>query len=428
MKQSFYISVVVAIQLIATFATQLIIVRLVGVGPETDAYIATQAVPSVLATIIISALQSVWLPRMSVLSHDATAWRVEQAGAQGQALIMAVGVLCFVWVGAAWWQPIFFPGLNAAQLHSAYLFSGPLFIAAGVNIQSALLTIALRARDRFLIAEVVAMIGTLLSLVLIMLTLPRWGLQIVPWVVAVRAITVYLVQMDLADWPAINIKAGLASRGTWHSMRPLLLGASIYKTSPLVDRFWASQAPAGGITTLSLVQTAMGALSTLIERSICMPVTPTLSRFVATNDYQGLRTAYHAGVKRVTFIVLIFGLALFVMYPILMSIAMKLLKINADAAYDLWLMCLLLLGYLHIAASGTIVTASFYALGNTKTPVKIGIIGLVVGVLIKSIGFMFFGLIGLVTGITLYYLLNMTVMCVNLEREIDEKISIQRLC
>lgn len=423
MKQGFYISVVVAIQLIVAFATQLIIVRLVGVGPSTDAFIAAQAVPSVLSAIIISALQSVWLPRMSVLLHDVTTWRGEQEGAQGQAFIMGAGVLFLVWFCSAWWQPILFPGLSVEQLHSASLYAGPMFIAAVLNIQSALLTIALRARDRFLISEVVAMVGTIISLVLILMALPRWGLEAVPWITAVRAVSVYLVQMGLADWPAVNIKAGLAAKDTWRSMRPLLLGASIYKTSPLVDRFWASQAPPGGMTTLNLAHTAMGALSTIIERSICMPVTPTLARFVAAKNYQGLRATYRAGVKRVTLVVLLLGVLLVSAYPLFVSVAVSLLKVNLGTAFDLWLFCVLLLGYSHVAASGTIVVASFYALGNTKTPVEIGVIGWVIGMLIKSIGFILFGLIGLVTGLTLYYLLNMAVMCIKLEREINAKIS-----
>lgn len=421
MRQGLIISVVVATQLIAVTVTQLVIVRLVGVGPETDAYIAAQAVPSVLSAIIISALQSAWLPRMSVLSNDTAAWRVEQAGAQGQAFIMGAGVLCLVWFGSSWWQPVLFPGLSADQLRSVNLFAIPLFISAALNTQSALLTIALRAKDRFLAAEVIAMVGTVISLAAITMALPRWGLAIVPWIAAGRAFVVYIIQLGLAGWPKIGIKAGIADKETWRLMRPLLMGASIYKTSPLVDRFWASQAPAGGMTILSLAQTAMGALSTIIERSICMPVMPSLSRFVTVSDYKGFRIAYRNAIKRITLVVLIIGAALVIIHPLFISITMRLLKLNADAAFELWTLCIILLGYLHVAASGTIATAAFYALGNTKTPVKIGVIGFFIGVFIKSIGFILFGVEGLAIGVTIYYVQNMIVMYIKLEKDIDAK-------
>jgi putative peptidoglycan lipid II flippase len=420
MPQSFYISVVVAMQLIAAFATQLIIVRLVGIGPDTDAYIAAQAVPSVLSAIIISALQSVWLPRISVLSHNLTAWRIEQAMAQGQAFIMGAGLLCIVWFSTTWWQPILFSGLSTAQLHSASLFAGPMFIAAALSTQSALLTIALHTRDRFLVAEVVAMAGTVVSLILVTIALPRWGLEIVPWIVAGRALAVYLVQMGLADWPAVNFKTSLASAETWRAMRPLLLGASIYKTSPLVDRFLASQASVGGMTILSLAQTAMGALSILIEKSICMPVTPTLSRFVAEKDYLGLRTAYRAAVKRVTLVILILSAVFVVVYPIFILATVRMLKVTQDNAFDIWLLCLLLMGFAYVSASGTVIAAGFYALGDTSTPPKIGIATFPLGVLFKSIGFLAMGIEGLAIGITAIYFVMMIAMVFFLEKKINE--------
>ena len=423
MRQGLYISVVVVLQLIAAFAIQLTIFRLVGIGPETDAYIAAQTVPSVLSAIIISALQSVWLPRMTVFSHDATAWRIEQAGAQGQVFIMGACAYFVIWLGAAWWQPILFPGLSAEQLHSAYLFAGPLFIAAAIDIQSALLTIALRSRNRFLVAEVVAMVGALVSLVLIVKVFPLWGLEAVPWIVAIRAIVVYLVHLNLADWPGINIKVGLTSRETWQSMRPLLLGASIYKTSPLLDRFWASQAPVGGMTALFMAQMAMGALSTVIERSVSMPVTPTLSHFVALRDYQGLRMAYRTVVKRITLLVLVFSALFVAMYPVFVPVTISLLKVTEDTAFDIWLLCLLLMGFTYVAASGGIVAAGFYALGDTSTPPKVGMATLPLGVLFKSFGFLTMGIEGLAIGITAIYFVMMLTMVVLFERKLHEFMS-----
>jgi putative peptidoglycan lipid II flippase len=424
-RQGLIISVVVATQLTATIVTQLVIVRIVGVGPDTDAYFAAQAVPSVLSAIIISALQSVWLPRMSLLANNISAWRVEQAGAQGQAFVMGAVVLSLVWLGSVWWQPILFTGLSAQQLQSVYLFAGPLFIAAALNTQSALLTIALRARDRFLVAEVIAMVGTVISLAAIAIALPRWGLVIVPWIAAGRAFVVYIIQLGLAGWPKIGVQAGLADKKTWGLMRPLLMGASIYKTSPLVDRFWASQAPAGGITTLSLAQSAMGALATIIERSICMPIMPSLSRFVAAGDFNGLRLAYRKGVKHVSFVIIILFAGLVAIYPVFEPLTQYLLNLTQESAFKLWLLCMLLIGFTYVSASGIIIAAAFYALGDTSTPPKIGIATFPIGILIKSIGFFAMGIEGLAAGITATYFLMMFSMIFFLEKRINEHVKIK---
>jgi len=422
-RQSLYISIVVAMQLLAQLLTQLLVVRIVGVGFDTDAYIAAQAVPSVLVAIITSALQSVWLPRLAVLSGDVSAWRQEQSIAQGQGALLGGGLLLLVGLSIPLWLPLLYPGFAAQQQQIAMEFCLMMLLAAAFNSQSALLTVALRARNRFLAAEFTALLGTLLSLGGMYFALPVWGLFAAVWIALARAILVYVVQLGLANWPPLSFKKGWACKETWTLMRPLLLGTSIYKTSPLVDRYWASQAPAGGMTTLSLAQTAMGALATILERAICMPITPTLARHVAQNDYVGLRLAYRKGVYRISIAVFLLGALLLVLKPHFLVAITTVLNIQTETASALWLMCLFLLGYLHVAASGTVAVAAFYAMGNTKTPVKIGITGFVASVGMKCIGFLFFALPGLVFATSIYYILNMLVMCFLLEKSINEKIS-----
>ncbi len=423
MRQSLYIGVVVALQLLATFVTQLLIVRLAGINSDTDAYIAAQAVPAVIFAIVTSVLQSVWLPRLSLVSSDPERWRKEQSISQGQAFIMGGGILFILWLGASWWLPIVFPGLSSEQVERTLSFMGPLLIATALNTQAAMISIGLRATNRFLAAEIVSMVGAFTTLFFVFLMLPQYGLKIVPWVLACRAIAVYVIQLKLAEWPTICINEGFSSKETWRLMRPLLCGASIYKTSPLVDRFWASQAPLGGLTVLNLAQSLMAALSTIIERSICMPITPKLSRFVAANDYNAVRNAYRVGVKNVTLAVGLFAALLLITYNALATVVMGLFHVDTETAFNILLICFFLLGYLHVAASGTIVVAVYYAMGDTKTPVKIGISGFLIGILLKSAGFLMFSLPGLAFAISAYYIINMVTLCFIAEKTLDEKIA-----
>jgi len=422
MNQAFGIGAAVGLQLLATLFTQLLVIRVVGLGPDTDAYIAAQTVPAVIVAIITTALQSVWLPRLAVITDNLVTWRQDQSIAQGQAGLLGGGLLFFVGVSLPFWLPLIFPGFDGLQKESAKFYCLVLLVAAAFNTQSAILTVALRASNRFMVAEVIALLGTVLSLSAMYFALPLWGLTAAVWIGLARSVLVYIAQMSLANWPPISFKKGWACKETWIMMRPLLFGASVYKTSPLVDRYWASQAPAGAITTLSLAQTGMGALATILERAICMPITPSLARHVAQGDYVGLRRAYRSGIFRITFAVVFFTILLVALKPIIVVVTGAVLNIQSEAALIMWLMCLLLMGYLHVTASGTVVVAAFYAMGNTKTPVKIGIIGFVANVGIKSFGYLNFGILGLVLATSIYYIGNMIVMCIFLEKFINEKI------
>ncbi len=410
-------------QLLATLLTQLMVIRIVGVGPDSDAYIAAQAVPSVLFAIVITALQSVWLPRLAVLTGDVAAWQQEQSIARGQAGLLGGGLILFVGSTIQFWLPLLFPGFDSQQQQNTAGFCIVLLLAAAFNTQSAVLTVALRARNRFLTAEIIALLGTLLSLAAIYFALPVWGVAAAVWIGLARSILVYGAQMSFANWPPLSLTKGWGCKETWILMRPLLLGTSIYKTSPLVDRYWASQAPSGAITTFSLAQTVMGALATLLERALCMPITPSLARHVAQNDYVGLRRAYRRGVLRITLAVISFVIFLVALKSVFVAFTATALNIQVETALTFWLMCLLLVGYLHVAASGAVVVAAFYAMGNTMTPVKIGVIGFIANVGLKYFGYLIFGMPGLVLSTSIYYVGNMLVTCIFLERIINDKSS-----
>ena len=422
MRQSFIIGIVVCAQLSASLVFQVLIIRFFGVGAETDSYIAAQTVPLVLVAIIITAFQSVWLPRLSLLADDFAAWRSEQAIAQGQVALLGCSVLLLVAFGAPIWLRLLFPGLDSVQQQSALVYTYILLAAGVFNIQSALLTVALRAYGRFVIAESTTLLGIFASLVCLYFLLPVGGMLAVVWIIFVRSVVTYLLQLHLASWPSISLQLAISTKKTWQLMWPLFFGTSIYKTSPIVDRYWASQAGIGGITILNLAQTAMGALAKVLEHSICVPLIPSFSRRIRDNDYEGLRKSYRQGVLIISVIVVLLAVLMLIAKPLFISLFVILLGLQDNIANSLWLTCFFLLGYLHVAASGHLPVSVFYALGDTKTPVQIGLVGFIISIIAKLVGYTYFGLLGLSIAISLYYFLNLIVMCLYLEKHIDEKI------
>jgi peptidoglycan biosynthesis protein MviN/MurJ (putative lipid II flippase) len=91
---------------------------------------------------------------------------------------------------------------------------------------------------------------------------------------------------------------------------------------------------------------------------------------------------------------------------------------------QLWLLMIALVGFPMGGAMGQILSATFYAKGNTVTPTKIGILGYTVGIVLKIMAFLTLGLIGIAIGTTLYYFLNVLLMYLLLERELTRELSI----
>jgi peptidoglycan biosynthesis protein MviN/MurJ (putative lipid II flippase) len=203
----------------------------------------------------------------------------------------------------------------------------------------------------------------------------------------------------------------------------LLAATSIYKSSPLIDRFWTSQAPVGAVSIFGLAQTAMGACATVLDRAICVPSAPVLERLVDSGDFEGVRREYRRCVRRIALLAAPIPLVLLCLLPVWESLLHLTLHVGPAVASSLWVMCMLLTGYLLVGASGSIVVSAFYAVGDTRTPASVGTLGFFIGTALKSVAFVWFGVPGLAMATSLYYLLNMAAMCLLLERKINVRIS-----
>jgi putative peptidoglycan lipid II flippase len=423
LKLNLSLGAIASLQLAASFALQLIVLAVLGAGIGTDAYVAAQAVPAVIFSVLAVSLQNVWQPKLAVLSGDLVQWRNAQGAAQGQVLMLFGGMAVALIATAPLWVHVLFPGFSDSQAAMTAYMSQILLVAMILNGQAALLTTAQRARDRFLAAEVVSLLATIAAAGALALLLPAFGVEAAAWITLARAIVVTVILYVLADMPAMALRRAWRETAVWHQLRPMLAGSSIYKTGPLLDRFWSSYAPAGGVTVFNLAQAGMGAFSAVLDRAVSVPVTPRLARLVAAGDYSGVRKLYRTCVIRITILVALLLVVLLLLKPFWSSLALSLLRMDDPLSSQLWLICLLLLGYAHVAASGSVAVAAFYAMGDAKTPVKVGVLGFAFGVLLKSLAFLTWGLPGLALGTSIYYIINMLAMCVLLEKKIDGQLS-----
>lgn len=410
MRVNFALAVLAASQLVASLVGQLVILRLVGVSSTTDAYIAAQAVPVVLAAVVAASLQSVWLPRLARVAQDSPLLRQEQAIAQGQTFKVLVGISVPLWLAAPWWVRLAFPGFEENQFVQVSSLVGPLLAAGVLNGQSILLTAGLRAQKRFLAPELVSLSGSLVMIVLLVWWIPRFGIAAAPWITLARATAVYGIQLAQAGLPSIDLGSSATSREVGHQLRPLIGGSLLFKTGPLVDRFWSSHAGGGAVTALNLAQLAVNSIASILERAILVPVIPEFARRLQHGDLPGIRGAYFKALQHSAFAVVGIGASLLAIYPAWNWLLLHLLHVSADAAHTIWLACALFLPGLFVSVSGSAAVAVFYAFGETRVPVQIGVGGFIASLVFKGVLFQQFGILGIAAGTTLYLLLNMTVL------------------
>lgn len=411
------------LQVLASLATQLLVLSLVGAGSQTDAYVAAQTLPLLVFTIFSVPLQSVWQPRFAQLWPDENGWRDAQRAAQGQVLTVCCATTLPLFVTAGYWVQWLFPGFDASQHELAAEMARVLFIGCILNTQTWLLTAALRSRERFVVPELISLGGTVVMLIALSILLPTWGIKLAAWLGLARSVGVFLSLFVISGRPVPSFAAAVAERHAWRSAMPLVGGSVIYKTGPVVDRFWSSHSPPGGVTAFNLVQLGMSAAGSVLEKMFAVPVVPQLARLVAAGDFKAVRSQYRRVIAQVTLATLVVPLGLLLLYPVWADMIAWTLRLESHLAWDLWLLCFLLLGYMHVVACGYVVVSVFYAMGDTRTPVLMSLASYLLGVLIKSAAYLLWGLNGLAVASSVYYLFNLLATSMLLERAIRARLS-----
>ena len=194
----------------------------------------------------------------------------------------------------------------------------------------------------------------------------------------------FLIKKGFYFWQKTKIyHPGLKKIGIL--MLPTIFGAAVYQINILVGTLLASLLPQGSISYLyyadRLVQFPLG----IFAIAIATAVLPSLSRQAAINDLEGVRDTFGHAMKLVLFITVPAMAGLIVLREPIVALLFKRGAFDAETV-RLTASALLYYGIGLWAFSGVrIVVSTFYALQDTKTPVKIAVISISANILLGII-------------------------------------------
>jgi putative peptidoglycan lipid II flippase len=405
-------------QLALSFLLQVIVISLVGAGAQTDAWVAAQAIPMVIIAVASVAFQGAWQAELTVAAGNPEEFVAKQRRAHGQ-LFLSMGALIVLFaVTASWWTRLLFPGFEASQQALTARIALILLAGALFSGHAALFTIALRAQHRFKFPEAVTVVGGLLAIGITLLGIRQIGIAAAAVGSLARSVFIAGVLFVSSGRALPAVSAGWRDLDAWRRIRPLFASLTISKAGPLVDRFFGALVPAGGLTTLNLSLTGMTALSSVMERALCTVPITSLSHLALRRDFDGMRRTYRRCLRLAALAAAAVLLVLLALLPVWTEAAHLTLGLARPAAMQMWWLCALLVAFLVPASSGPALTYSFYALSDTTTPARVGIIGFLVSIVLKAAGFYLFGLTGIVISIVVHYVGSISALCWLLERRL----------
>jgi len=404
MKLSIQLGFLSASNIGLAFVFQWYVLTQLGPGGETDALFAGMTVPQLVLAVISGSLVHVLVPLLSGegedrLRHDTWGFLVIIGGVFG---VLAA----LLYFAATWWVPFIVPGFSeSSQLLTIQLTRIQLigmFFAAINGVQWA----AYHARQQFLWAELTPIVANAASLLLLVWALPLYGVYAAAWIVTLRlGLQTVLLSPGLGR-PVLPDLRSTTLHNAWLRIKPLLLGTAYYKTDPLVDRYLLSSATSGSLSLYYLAQQIYSALSQILNTALAAPLVPKLSILHKAGDKAGFLRAYNRKIWQVGVIGLGGLLALGLFGQGVLALLIGHGNVSADNVRDLWWIMIWLGGMFVGSALGQITSSSFFALGDTSTPTRLGIFSYTFYIPAKLALYFFYGPFGLALATSLFCLTN----------------------
>jgi putative peptidoglycan lipid II flippase len=402
------------LQMLVQFLLQLILARQFGAGSEMDAYLAGATIPLVIAGMITVPLGGVLIPALSRAAADDSHPAAMRLAGQTGVVFTAATLLLAVIIG---WQSlalthIFFDSEQSAA--EAALCARMLAILAWLiplNMLTMLCQSFQNWQGRFLLPAVAGVAGPALTVAMVVILAPQWGISAVAWGILAGAAVNVLLQLPAMRGIRWGWPPGEQLRRLLIMMGPLLLASLYTRLDPLIDRSLASHLYVGAISHLGYASRLVNAILALTSGALSVVAFPYLSA-AAAKGRDELSAELARTLAMLALVVVPFVAAVLLFAPLIIR---DLFERGAFTAADTVAVALLLrwsVGIILGASIGEITSRAFYADHSMWPPVFIGAGLLTLAVVGKVMLVSAHGVEALVAASSVAYVLGASVLIV----------------
>jgi putative peptidoglycan lipid II flippase len=408
MKLALQLGFLSFINLAISFLFQWLAVTLLGPGIETDALFASMTLPLLVLSVVVGSLMQVLVPLFS--GKDGESLRKDAWGFFWLILLVFGLLATILFLAAPFLVPLTVPGFGDAGKQLAVQLTQIQLIGMVLSALNSVQWATYHARQSFIWAEVAGVLSGIFSLIILIFLLPIYGVYAVAWISIFRLVLQGLLLLPGMGLPTKPDLRSMSVIRAWTRIRPLLIGSAYTKTEPLIDRFFLSSASGGVLSIYGLAQQMCGAVNQVLAKSISSPLVPALSRLHKAEDSINFQSTY----QRKIILVAILCSAGYIFFFIFGEWTLKILlaygKFNTDDIVTLYWILIWLGGVFIGGALGQIASSSFYATGDTKSPVFISITTYTIYIPIKILVYEAYSFKGLALLASIYYLVDFFIM------------------
>jgi putative peptidoglycan lipid II flippase len=354
------------------------------------------------------ALSASFIPTYAGL-HARDPKRADQlAGAVGAALGLGVSLLVVIGVlGSPWLVDLVAPGFEGEKRDLVVRLVRILFPGIGLLVLSAWCLGILNTHRRFFLSYAAPVLwnGAIIAALVwhgggtgdSVAIWAAWGAVVGSFLqFAVQVPTVLRVAPELT-----HRHAGIGDevREVFRRAVPAVVSRGVGQVSAYVDTLLASLLGTGAVADLTFGQTIYLLPVSLFGMSVSAAELPSLSRDAGSGsgpDRDALRARIDAGLRQIAFFVIPSAAAMLVLGQVIAATLLQSGRFGADDARHVWAVIAGSAVGLLAATQGRLYNSAFYALGDTKTPLRFALVRVSLTVVLGAIAALYGpGLLGL---------------------------------
>lgn len=402
-KAAGIIMVAMVLSRILGYVRDMVIYAYFGQNNLTDAYNAAFSIPDFLYYLLVGgALSSAFIPVFSgylAKDQEKEGWRVAST-IFNLVIILMVGGITLGMIFTPTLVRLLVPGFSPENQALTVTMTRIMFLQTFFMALNGISMGILNSYQRFL-APALGSVFYNLGIILVGLLLfhyfgPELGIISFAIGVVAGAVLNFAIQLPalrkvgLRYLPVIDLKhPGVQKIGAL--IIPVLIGLSVTHFNLFVNQYLGSSLPQGMISALRAAQRIMQLPIGVFAIAIAVAVFPTLTAQAARQEREQFKKTMSLGIRTIIFITIPSAIGLIVLKVPIVRLLFQQGQFTAEdtsaTAYALLFYCFGLFAY----AVLQLLNRVFYALQDTKTPVAVGIVTILVNIalnflLIKPMG------------------------------------------
>lgn len=378
---------------VAGLIREAVFARYLGNSAAADAFKFAQKAPNVLQNLFgEGVLSASFIPvyaRLVAKGDEELAGRVAGVFASLLALLVSVVVLIGVLI-TPWVLLITAPGFRGEIFDLTVVLVRILFVSVGVLVLSAWCLGVLNTHRMFFLSYVAPVLWNIAAIATLFLfggRLDNRSLAIaLAWGMLVGSLLQFGIQLPFVIRLARRLSFGVDTslqpvREMFRNFGPVVVGRGVVQVSGYIDLAIATLLPTGAVASLSYAQMIYMLPISLFGMSVAAAELPQMASETGTSEEvaAGIRKRLTRGLRQIAFFVIPTTIAFLFIGRVLVSALYERGEFSRADSSTVWYILVGSSIGLLVATLGRLYSSTFYALSDTRTPMRYAIVRVLIG-------------------------------------------------